>query len=97
MYVLHHFHDLRRAVLATLAAAGLAIVFALAIAGGLNDLSGSTPPASAPSSHAVAASAINPVTSNPFTHSPFASPFTAQVRLPWAVAPVRVPWASAAR
>ena len=87
MHVLHRPHQLHRAGLAAVAAAVLAIVLTLAIAGGLNDLSSTPTAASAPTPHAVVhASAISSQTSNPFTHTPFASPFTAPVRLPWASA-----------
>ena len=84
MHVLHRLLDLRRAFLAV-AAATLAIVLTLAIAGGLNDLSSPAAPATAPISRAaVPAPPISSVTTSPFTHGPFTSPFTAPVRLPWA-------------
>jgi hypothetical protein len=88
MHVLRRSHDLHRAALVAVAAAVLAIVLTLVIAGGLNDLSSTPTAASVPSPHATMhASAIGPQTSNPFTHSPFTSPFTAPVRLRWASGP----------
>ena len=85
MHVLPRPHDLRRAVLAAVAAAVLAIVLTLASTGRLSDLSSAPTAAGVPSSHAaLQASAISPQTSSPFTHSPFTNPFTAPIRLPWA-------------
>ena len=87
MHVIDRLPDLRRTALAALAAAVLAIALTLAIAGGLNDLSSPSAPASASTSHpTVQAPAISPLRSNPFTHSAFTSPFTAPLRLPWAPA-----------
>jgi hypothetical protein len=86
MHALHRPNQLHRAALAAVAAAVLAIVLTLAIAGGLNDLSSAPTPASAPTPRAaVHASAISSQKSNPFTRSLFTSPF-ARVRLPWASA-----------
>ena len=87
MHVLHRLPDLRKAALAAIAAAVLAIVLSLAIAGGLNDLSFPSTPANTPTSRAaVHAPTISPLTSNPLTHNPFTGPFTRPVRLPWAPA-----------
>ena len=84
MHVLHRFPDLRKAAVATVAAAVLAIVLTLAIAGGLNDLSSGSAPGNAPTLRAaVHGPTISSLASNPFVHSPFTSPFARPARLPW--------------
>ncbi len=84
MHVLHRPHHLQRAAVA---AAVLAIVLTLVIAGGLNDLSSApTPTGTPPPRAAVYASAVSSPAGNPFTHRPFTRIFTEPVRLPWASA-----------
>lgn len=82
MHVLHRF-DLHRAIMATLIAAALAIVFTLAIASALNDHG---PGASSAQPYSpVPASATRPAPSaSPFTKSPFSALATAPVTPPWA-------------
>lgn len=83
MHVLHRF-DLRRAIMATVIAAVLAIVFTLAIASALNDHGSGTSSARTPYA-SVQASATGP--------APSASPFTKSPLSPLATAPVTPPWA----
>lgn len=87
MHVLHHPHDLRRAIVAALIAAVLAFAVTLAITGGIGALSSAQQPTGVPTPHtAINTRALGPLMSNPFAHHPFTGPFTAPIRLPWASA-----------
>jgi hypothetical protein len=87
MHVLHRPHHLHRALLEAVAAAALAIVLTLAIAGGLNDLGSTAAPASAPAPYTAApAPTLGFRTGDPFTHGSFRSPFIAPPPPSWAPA-----------
>jgi len=83
--LLHHPHNLHRALAAGLVAAVLAIVVTLAVAGGLGDLGSGRGSVSfaAPYQHALAQPAmVGPLTGNPFSHGSLARPFAMPLPMP---------------